>query len=90
MPIIKSAKKKLRQDKIRRKRNLSYIEEYKKSIKKVQLAKTTEKIAILVKQAYSKIDKAVKKNIIHKNKAARLKRFVAKFLTTIKKSEIKR
>ena len=80
MPIIKSAKKKLKQDKKRRARNINYQQAYKKAINKVRLAKTAGKIAQLVKEAYSKIDKAVKKRVIHKNKAARLKAAVAKFL----------
>ena len=80
MPIIKSAKKKLKQDKKRRARNINYQQAYKKAINKVRSAKTAEKVTQLVKEAYSKIDKAVKKRVIHKNKAARLKAAVAKFL----------
>ena len=69
MPIIKSAIKKMKQDKIRAKRNSSYIEVFKKLFKKSSTADT--------KKAYSVIDKAAKKGVIHKNKAARLK---AKFI----------
>lgn len=90
MPIIKSAKKKLRQDKKRKKQNLTYIEGYKQAIKKLKKASAPDKINQLVKQAYSRLDKAVKKNIIHKNKAARLKSGVAKFLKAKKSQKIKK
>ena len=80
MPVTKSAKKKLKQDTKRRARNINYQQAYKKAINKVRSAKTAEKVTQLVKEAYSKIDKAVKKRVIHKNKAARLKAAVAKFL----------
>lgn len=80
MPIIKSAKKKLRKDKKRTKLNLIYKEDYKKTIKKLKKNKKTE----FLEEAYSKIDKAAKKGIIHKNKAARLKSKVAKLFTVTK------
>ena len=69
MPIIKSAKKKLRQDKKRTELNSSYRARYKKAIKEVIAKPTVKKLA----EAFSLIDKAAKKNIIHKNKASRLK-----------------
>ncbi len=84
MPIIKSAKKKMRQDKKRKRNNVVYLNAYKAAIKKVKEAKTAEKVEQAVKKAYSKLDKAVKKKIIHKNKAARLKAGVAKFLKQTK------
>lgn len=70
MPIIKSAKKKLRQDKSRHARNRSVRKGVKRAIKKAT-AKT-------VSTAYSAIDKAAKKGVIHKRKAARLKSRVGK------------
>lgn len=69
MPIIKSAIKKMKQDKKKAKRNISHIEAFKNLFKKNNKADS--------KKAYSVIDKAAKKGVIHKNKAARLK---AKFL----------
>lgn len=77
MPIIKSAKKKLRQDKKRTARNLIYKRRYKEAIKKIKKSKKPTKKEI--EEAYSKIDKAVKKKVIHKNKVARLKSQVAKW-----------
>lgn len=69
MPIIKSAKKKMRQDKKRTKSNKAYKEGYKKAIKQIKI---TKRVSFL-KEVFSKIDKAAKKGVIHKNKAARLK-----------------
>lgn len=78
MPNIKSAKKKMRQDVKKTAQN----DVYKKSVKDITktLSKTTagKKAVEIVKKAYSLIDKAAKKNIIHKNKAARLKSKVSK------------
>lgn len=71
MPIIKSAKKKLRKDKKRTLRNLSYINQIKKIFK--QLKKDVKNREDLIKKYYSKIDKAVKEKVFHKNKGNRLK-----------------
>ena len=74
MPLIKSAKKKLKQDKKRSILNLVYKKNYKDLLKQ---AKVDKKPGI-VKKAISSIDKAVKKGIIHVNKAARLKSQITK------------
>lgn len=76
MPIIKSAKKKLRQDLKKSVRNAFVRQNLKKSLrlfKKNPKEKDFNKIQKL-------IDKAAKKNIIHKNKAARLKSRLTKLL----------
>lgn len=87
MPIIKSAKKKLRQDIKRTKRNKQYETAYKKIIGQLKKDKKGlpalgqgEKAKGLLQKAYSAIDKAVKKRVIHKNKASRLKSMVARML----------
>lgn len=69
MPILKSAKKKLRQDKKRTGVNKIYRKNLRQAVK---LARK-EKSAKAIKLAYSALDKAAKKKVIHKNKAARLK-----------------
>lgn len=74
MPIIKSAKKKLRQDKKRRVVNLKTIDKFKSAL---SLARKKPVLAN-IKAAVSLIDQAVKKKIIHQNKAARLKSRLAK------------
>ncbi|MBI2641816.1 30S ribosomal protein S20 [Candidatus Roizmanbacteria bacterium] len=81
MPIIRSAKKKLRQDIKREKRNLHYIVSYRKAVQAVKKNKDKAKTKVLVKKAYSAIDKAIKKRVMHKNKGARLKSMVAKSLS---------
>ena len=73
MQNIKSAKKKMRQDVKRTKINASYEIKMKDIMKEVAKAKGTKKTGKIVGKAYSIIDKAAKKQIIHKNKAARLK-----------------
>lgn len=77
MPIIKSAKKKLRQDLKRKLRNKRYGDSYKKIVSKFR-QKATKKTKDLISKAYSQIDKAVKKKIIHKKKANRLKSRLSK------------
>lgn len=84
MPIIKSAKKKMRQDKKRTVQNKQYETAYKRIIEKVKKHKKGNKTADLLKQAYKVIDKAAKKNIIHKNKANRLKSSIARTLSRSK------
>lgn len=78
MPIIKSAIKKVRKDKKRTLRNKNYEKAYQKIYQKMK--KGGKNISELVKEYYSKIDKALKNKVIHKNKAARLKSKVKKFI----------
>lgn len=69
MPVIKSAIKKLRHDKKKGKENNLFSISVEKAVK--DAVKTPgQKTASL---AFSLIDKAVKKNLIHKNKGARMK-----------------
>jgi len=77
LPIHKSAKKRIRQDKVKNMRNKIIKKKVKTLSKKVINSEQEEKKEILNK-AYSAIDKAAKKNIFHKNKAARLKSKLAK------------
>lgn len=74
MPITKSAKKKLRQDKKKKRINARSKANYKKAVKTTKTAGKSGSS----KTAYSKIDKAVKRGVLHKRKAARLKSQVAK------------
>lgn len=75
MPNIKSAKKKMRKDVKRTKHNVFYREAISKAVKLIAKLKGDEKEA---RKTLSLIDKAAKKKIIHKNKAARLKSRVMK------------
>lgn len=76
MPIIKSALKKLRKDKKRTSANKQKRDELKLAIKKAKRLHTLASTSAAVRL----LDKAVKNNLIHKNKAARLKSKLAKNL----------
>lgn len=83
MPNIQSAKKKQKQDIVRTKRNTKYEKSIKKTMK--EMMKVTKKGANkAMQQAYSLIDKAAKKKVIHKNKAATLKSRVSKLVKQAK------
>jgi small subunit ribosomal protein S20 len=69
MPIIQSAEKKLRQDKKRHEVNVLVKAQLKAAVKKARLNPSPE----LFSKAFSALDTAAKKHIIHKNTAARLK-----------------
>lgn len=74
MPVIKSARKKLRKDKKRQKLNESVRSAFKNLVKKARKNPTEKNIREAAKTA----DKAAGKGIIHKNKAARIKSSLAK------------
>ena len=74
MPIIKSAKKKMRQDKKRTLINKAKKENIKKLVKAARKTPSKESL----QQVFSALDKAVKHNFIHKNQAARLKSRLSK------------
>lgn len=69
MPILKSAIKKMRKDKMRTKRNFKRKSNLKRIIKDAREKHTPKAL----KLAFSALDKAAKTNLIHKNKADRLK-----------------
>jgi ribosomal protein S20 len=74
MPLLKHAKKKFRQDKVRTERNKKVKDLYKKLIKEAKVSKK----AADVSKAFSSIDKAAKHHILPKNKAARMKSALSK------------
>ncbi len=82
MPVTKQAKKKLRKDRKREKENLKLKTEYKKSVKKTGKSPTPKNLSTSSKV----IDKAAKKGLIHKNKAARLKSRLARSKSVTKSS----
>jgi len=90
MPVIKSAIKKARKDIKARKHNRGIRDEYKEASNKVRklvkdgnLKKATEALRV----AYSKLDRAAKRNIIHNNNASRRK---ARLAALIKKPEVEK
>lgn len=78
MPNLKSAKKKARQDVKRKVRNRNYSKQIDDIMNDMKTGKNVKTAS--VSKAYSVIDKAAKKNIIHKNKADRMKRRVSKLI----------
>lgn len=76
MPIIRSAIKKVRKDKVREARNKKRELSVKASIKKVRISKKASDLTA----AFSALDKAVKVNLIHRNKASRLKSRLSKLV----------
>jgi small subunit ribosomal protein S20 len=67
--------KKIRVDIRRRQNNLRVISELKTVLRKTSklLAEKKPEIKAQASELFSKLDKAVKKNILHKNRASRLK-----------------
>lgn len=76
MPVIKSAIKKLRQDKKREKQNNILRDTVKTAVRQAKKTKSGKNIS----KAIGTVDKAAKNNIIHKNKAARLKSTLSKIV----------
>jgi small subunit ribosomal protein S20 len=76
MPITKSAIKALRQDK----RRTSVNKPIRTRVKTTSDAVTEKPSLETVSAAFSAIDRAAKKHIMHKNKAARLKAKLSKLL----------
>lgn len=88
MPVIKSAKKKLRQDKKKQIKNRRFKNLLIDTIKIAKKNATRENIIKAVKT----VDKAANLKIIHKNKASRIKSTLSKLLDkkTEKKAEKKK
>lgn len=80
MPIIKSAKKALRTADRRKDENDLTRAKVKNAVKglKVALTKGEKNVENLLNDAYKQLDLAAKKNVVHKNKAARIKSQLAK------------
>jgi len=76
MPVIKSAKKKLRQDKKRELENKKLKEQIKLIIKKTKKSPVEKNL----KEAFKLVDKGVRKNIFHKNKGGRVKSALSKLI----------
>lgn len=81
MPIHKSAKKRLKQSLKRREKNKAVKSEIKTWVKKVTQAAGTPNARARLKELFSLLDKAARKNIIHKNAATRTKSQLAKLVS---------
>lgn len=85
MPIIASAKKKMRKDKKRESHNEAIKNKLKGFIKSARRTPTPK----ILQELQSALDKAVKTKLIHANRAARLKSRLSKGISgsgTVKKS----
>lgn len=87
MPVIESAKKRLRQNKKRRKENKTFKKKMKESIKEIRalvedgsLEEAEEKLPT----TYKAIDKAAKKGVIKKKNASRKKSRLTKLINKSK------
>ncbi len=89
MPNTKSAKKRLRQSKVRRSRNRSVKSAVRTQIKKVGAAIESADAENAEKEyahAAKKLDQAGSKGVMHKNTAARYKSRMQKKIKAIKSS----
>ena len=75
--------KRERQDKKRRTRNLDSLSRLRTSIKKVLSSSTKKEAELVYNDAVKIIDKAVSKNLIHKNTGARRKSQITRFLNSL-------
>ncbi len=90
MPVTKSAKKALRQNLRRRKRNLLYKKKMKRLIKEVKILvseKKTEEAKKLLPGVYKILDKAAKVGVIKKNTASRKKSRITNSVNKLIKPE---
>ena len=87
MPQRDSARKELRKTYKRRLHNLDIKTDLRKTIKKFLLAvatKNTQEAGTNLKIVYKKLDKAAKRNVLHKNTAARRKSRYSRLLAEIR------
>ena len=80
MPRTKSAKKALRQSKTRNERNREQRSQLRTAIKKVRGAGSAEEAATAYAAAVSLIDRAGRKNLVHRNTARRTKSRLTKLV----------
>lgn len=73
MANSKSAKKRIRQNAVRRLRNRYRLSTTRSAIKKLKGTDNKEEATAMLPDVISRIDRCAKKNIFHKNKASNLK-----------------
>ena len=83
MPTHKSAEKALRQSITRNLRNKAVKSKVRTTIKKVETARDQTQAKELLKQTFSLLDKAVKRNVIHFNQASRTKSRLTKLVNQL-------
>ncbi len=80
MPRLKSAKKRMRQSRSRAARNKEQRSALRTALKKVRAATTGAGAVAAFKRAEKLLDRAGRKNLIHRNTAARHKSRLAKLV----------
>lgn len=73
MPRIKSAKKALRKSRAANERNRHRRSELRTAVKKVRTATTAAEAQVAYREAARLLDRAGRKNLVHKNTANRAK-----------------
>ena len=80
MANSKGAKKRIRQNAVRRLRNRFQLSTTRTAIKKLRNSEDKEAASALLPNVISMVDKCAKKNIFHKNKASNMKGKLTKFV----------
>ncbi len=88
MPTTTAAKKALKVSQKKRLRNRRFLDLFKETTKKLQSAMTAQEVNhdevnTLLSAVYSRIDSLEKKNVLHKNAAARKKSAFAKAVAAL-------
>ena len=84
MPRIKSAKKRHRQTKVRTAKNKAQRSTLRNAVKKVKTAASAADAEAAFQEAQALVDRAGRKNLVHKNAAARTKSRLAKLVNAKK------
>ena len=85
MPRIKSAKKALRKSLTAKERNRQRRSQLRTAVKKVRAATTAAEAQLAYRDAARLLDRAGRKNLVHKNTANRAKSRLHKLVAAIKK-----
>lgn len=85
MAHLKQSKKRILTNEKARVRNMRQRSAMKSALKQLRQAETKDAAKAVLANAMSRVDKAAKKNVIHKNAAARLKSRMAKRINTMSK-----
>ena len=83
MPNTKQAKKRMHTDDVRRMRNKVTRSSMRSAVKKVLQADSAEAAQAALPEAFKRVDKAAKKNVIHDNAAARTKSQLQRHVTKL-------
>ncbi len=79
----KSALKRVRSDSVKRQRNRYQLKTCRTYVKKIRNCQDKKKSLLLLKLAFSMLDKLAKRNIVHKNKASNLKSKMSRFVAAM-------